>query len=234
MATPSGAVAIFALDYRGAQEDATRRTTAASCLTGRRLALYVLGMPTLAQPKTAGDRTGAPRRNLKPYLVAAAVGVALLWLITRRPAIAMRRLAKKLTAAQKANATIIAQEFAAAGLHERIGAAAIVNAWHESGLRAGAVGDGGHSIGLFQLHDKGGGHGLTAEFRANPRNNAKTILAREVLAKRGKRLRQRAADGAGVGELAAIFSRDIERPADVQGNMAKRKATAEAWFPTMA
>jgi hypothetical protein len=174
-------------------------------------------------------------------LIAIAVGVGVALLTRKASAMGgatvlaiLGGLTKNLNADQAVNAQIIAEEFSAAGLHKRIGAAAIVNAWHESGLRAGAIGDSGHSVGLFQLHDKGGGHGLTVEFRADPRNNTRTILEREVLAKRGDKLRQRAADGAGVGELAAIFSRDIERPANVEGNMTKRKATAEAWFPAMA
>ena len=173
---------------------------------------------------------------------AMVVGIGLAGLLLARKVFGqsasvtavLNSLAVKLSKAQMINAAIIAEECANAGLPDRIAAAAIVNAWAESGLDANVLGDSGHSVGLFQLHDKGGGHGLTVEYRRDPRNNVKTILQREVLKPRGNVLRQRAAEGAGVGELAAIFSRDIERPKDKQGNMDKRKTMAEKWFPTMA
>ena len=38
----------------------------------------------------------------------------------------------------------------------------------ESGGTEDAVGDNGHSVGLFQLHDQGAGHGLTVEQRKDP------------------------------------------------------------------
>jgi|GEM_PF-1224969 len=41
----------------------------------------------------------------------------------------------------------------------------------ESGGRADAVGDGGHSVGLFQLHDMGYGHGM-GDLRFDPEANA--------------------------------------------------------------
>lgn len=134
---------------------------------------------------------------------------------------------------KRAIIAIIEEEFRRAGLGERVIGAAITNAWVESGLNPNAVGDNGASIGLFQLHKFGAGHGLSVEYRKDPRNNTKTILEREVLAKRGNKLRTREKEGAGVGELAAIFSRDIERPKAVKYNMKLRKALAEEMFPTM-
>ena len=106
----------------------------------------------------------------------------------------------------------IEEEFKAAGLQNSIIAAAIVNAYAESGLRAGTGGDHGNSIGLFQLHAKCAGRGLSVEQRKNPRINTKTILQREVLTRRGDRLRNEARNGASVQKLAIIFSQDIERP----------------------
>lgn len=38
----------------------------------------------------------------------------------------------------------------------------------ESGGRVDAVGDAGHSVGLFQMHDQGAGFGLTVAQRQNP------------------------------------------------------------------
>lgn len=128
---------------------------------------------------------------------------------------------------QRNMAAMIEEEFLAAGLPRSVAAAAIVNAKAESQLRPWASGDSGHSIGLFQLHDKGGGHGMSVEERSDARTNIQTILKREVLGKMGATLRARAESGASVSELAAIFSRDIERPRDKRGEMDKRaKMTA--------
>jgi Phage tail lysozyme len=173
--------------------------------------------------------------------VAAAVGLGV-FLFARKAFGAQADLLskmspkykKKLTATKTANVKAIEEVFLSADMPENLIAAAVANSYHESGWNAEAVGDGGHSIGLFQLNDWGAGSGLTVEYRKDPRNNARTILDREVLAKRGKALRDAAAQGTGVGELAAIFSRDIERPADKEGNMASRKALAEAMFPSLA
>jgi hypothetical protein len=170
-------------------------------------------------------------------LGTVALGVGLFFLVRhlrRKPALDLvAGMKRQLDADQKRNAEIIAEEFLAAGLSERLAAAAITNAIVESSLHADAVGDGGHSIGLFQLNDWGGGMGLSVEYRKDPRNNAKTILEREVLAGSGKALRDADAAGASVADLAAIFSRDIERPADREGNMGIRAALAQQVFPAM-
>lgn len=60
-----------------------------------------------------------------------------------------------LDAEQQENANIIRKTFASAGLEEVVIQAAIVNSYAESGLRAGIVGDGGMSVGLFGLHKNG-------------------------------------------------------------------------------
>ena len=65
---------------------------------------------------------------------------------------------------------------------------------------------------MFQLHAKCAGRGLSVEQRKDPRINTKTILQREVLTRRGDRLRNEARNGASVQKLAIIFSQDIERP----------------------
>lgn len=51
----------------------------------------------------------------------------------------------------------------------------------ESGWRTDAVGDGGHSVGLLQLHDQGLGAGMTVEERMDPETN----LRRACRAHRG-------------------------------------------------
>ena len=62
-------------------------------------------------------------------------------------------MAKGLNSEQRRNAAIIEKLFRAAGFSDRAIAAAIVNAKHESaGMHSYTVGDGGSSVGLFQLN----------------------------------------------------------------------------------
>lgn len=128
--------------------------------------------------------------------------------------------------------SIIQSEFAKHGFGANAIAAAVTNAYAESGLNPLASGDGGHSIGLFQLNDWGAGSGMTVAYRQDPANNTRGIL-RVVNGKFGATFRQRAKDGAQVDELAAIFARDIERPADREGAARSRAALARAMFPAL-
>ncbi len=68
------------------------------------------------------------------------------------------------------------------------------------------------------------------DWRFDPERNTQTIIDYEVKAGRGRALRNADAAGASIPELAAIFSRDIERPADKAGNMKKRYDKAVAMF----
>ena len=178
----------------------------------------------------------------------------------------VNQIKKGLSATQKNMASIIEREFKAAGLPPSIAAAAIVNAHSESGINPYAVGDGGNSVGLFQIHRgsdknpfwlraglkpevtketlrqyKKGAHRknkaafaaarlAAGDFRFDPARNAQTMINYEVKKGAGSRLRARAAAGASVAELAGIFSSDIERPKDKQGNIASRSAKARKWF----
>ncbi|MBI5754524.1 hypothetical protein HZA40_05295 [Candidatus Peregrinibacteria bacterium] len=143
-----------------------------------------------------------------------------------------------LTASQRANAEIIEKVFKE-GLEgkgippegvAKIIAAAIVNAYKESKLNAGAIGDHGNSVGLFQLNIAGAGHGMSVEARQDPTTNAKTILDREVLGNYGRVLISRATAGATLTELTALFSRYIERPRDVYASMQARSKAALRMF----
>lgn len=175
-------------------------------------------------------------RRVPPIWLAAGVGAVVLLLARKARAATdvVNLIDADLTETQRANATIIAQAFDDAGLPDTATAAAIVNAYAESGLDHTAEGDSGHSIGLFQLSDWGAGHGMTVQERKDPYVNVATILQREVLAGMGKTFRRKASEGARVAELAAIFSRDIERPKDREGQAAKRSALAFKLFPTLA
>lgn len=139
-----------------------------------------------------------------------------------------------LTSAQRAAASVIEREFLAAGHTAEATAAAIVNALAESGLDPAASGDSGRSIGLFQLHEKGAGAGLSVAQRKDPVTNTRTILG-VVRGNYGKRFRETAlVAGTGVGaiaKLAAVFSSDIERPREKALAETYRAALAYRLFP---
>jgi tape measure domain-containing protein len=77
----------------------------------------------------------------------------------------------------------------------------------ESGFNAKAVGDQGHSVGLFQLNDRGAGAGLTKEQRMDPATNARTFFEQE-----GKHFQAAIRDGFRGMDLAKEFGRRAERP----------------------
>ena len=81
----------------------------------------------------------------------------------------------------------------------------------ESGGNNKAAGDGGHSIGLFQLNDAGGeGTGMSVAEREDPRHNAEIALSH--FAK-------------GSGEDPGVVAYNAERPADRSAYVAKVDAT---------
>lgn len=123
---------------------------------------------------------------------------------------------------------------------ERIGLgwlfeAAVTNAYAESLLDPNAVGDGGHSIGLFQLHDKGIGHGMTDGDRRDPVRNTRRVLE-VVLSPAGDPVRQVQADGGNFEDLTAAFAQHIERCAACghragDGELVRRRELAARLFP---
>lgn len=80
-----------------------------------------------------------------------------------------------LTPEQQEVATLIAELFASGGAGWAA-PAAVANAYAESRLDPLAIGDGGASVGLFQLHADGAGAGLSVEARQDPRTNTLRIL----------------------------------------------------------
>jgi hypothetical protein len=78
---------------------------------------------------------------------------------------------------QREQARIIERTARAEGMPDRIIAAMIVNALAESYLDPTAKGDKGHSVGLFQLYDKGHGSGMSVEDRMDPVKNTTRIIA---------------------------------------------------------
>lgn len=135
------------------------------------------------------------------------------------------------------NAQIIVTEFLKSGFPLGVALAAVVNARHESDLSNAAVGDSGHSVGLFQLYDSGAGKGMTVEERMDPYINTRRIIEEtEVYGNKTYRdgrlnLMDAYDQGASVSTLALIFGRDIERPAN---KGAGRDKTARSLFPAIA
>jgi hypothetical protein len=133
------------------------------------------------------------------------------------------------TAEQQTMVAIIDREFAAAGWKSSVIQAAIVNAYAESGLNPRAIGDGGKSVGLFQLHEKGGGAGMSTAQRQDPTLNTRRIIEETA---RALSFRAIAASTDDVPTLAAAFSTYVERPADKAGEEARRRDLAARIFPT--
>jgi hypothetical protein len=133
---------------------------------------------------------------------------------------------------QLAVARLILREFVLAGYPTAIALAAVVNAKAESNLNPLAVGDNGASIGLFQLYERGAGAGMTVEQRQDPATNTRRII-QEVRTYGGPMMQAYQA-GASLADLAGLFARDIERPADRTGEQIRRAAMARSLFPGLA
>jgi hypothetical protein len=132
---------------------------------------------------------------------------------------------------QRAMAEIIEREFTAAGYDQKMVVAAILNAIAESGLNPKAAGDGGQSIGLFQLYAKGAGAGMSVADRQDPVKNTRRII--EEVRRYGKPLLDAIAAGKSSADITALFCIYIERPQDSKTKGAYRAATLPKYFPTL-
>lgn len=133
--------------------------------------------------------------------------------------------------AQRKMAALIERILSAKGVPPEIIAGAIVNAKAESGLNPRAIGDNGASVGLFQLHRKGAGKGMSVAERQDPTKN--TLRIYEEFERYGGPLRRayKAGDRS-IATMAALWSTHIERPKDKAGEAAKRASMAKLMFPT--
>jgi hypothetical protein len=121
---------------------------------------------------------------------------------------------------------------------------AIINAIYESKLDSNAIGDNGSSVGLFQLHIRGAGVGMTVAERQNPIRNTERILeefarrlaespmyasllGREVAAMASKN----PAVAGGADAYTAAWTKEVERPADPNEGE-HRGRTAREVFPS--
>jgi hypothetical protein len=137
-----------------------------------------------------------------------------------------------LDSTRAANVGIIQAEFARAGYNGIAAAAAVVNAIAESGLNAGAIGDGGSSVGLFQLHENGGGSGMSVADRTDPTKNAIRILE-ETKQGKGAAFLADYKGGAGFLQLVYSFCVNVERPAESHTRGLERQAMARKIFPSL-
>lgn len=111
-----------------------------------------------------------------------------------------------LTDTQLAMKGLIESRFAANGLGF-LACAAVANAYAESRLDPLVIGDGGRSVGLFQLYDAGAGAGMSTEERQDPTLNTDRIAAiaaaePDVMSAQGT---------ATHAELARLFAQYVER-----------------------
>lgn len=132
-----------------------------------------------------------------------------------------------LSSAKAQIARLIEQEFAAAGFSPYVAAAAVVNAYAESGLNPVVVGDKGASVGLFQLHERGAGAGMSVAQRQDPTLNTRRIIE---TAKKSRSF-MAVAGSTSVADLAAAFSTHVERPADTKKAEATRRALSAKLYP---
>lgn len=131
---------------------------------------------------------------------------------------------------QRDAAAVIEREFRAAGFPVALAAAAIVNAYAESGLNPQAKW--GPMYGLFQLDRvNGAGIGMTEAELFDATKNTRAIIA-AVKSWQGRTLREAIERGERHPHLlAGLFARDIERPRDKDKVALHREGLTWVVFP---
>lgn len=165
-------------------------------------------------------------------LMLVALGVGGYWMVKDSKAYSAGqdaesriRAGQRLTSSQSAALTALVAELARHGLNSAQIVGAIANAWHESNLNLGAVGDGGSSVGPWQLHIKGGGKGMSVADRQDPVKATARIMEEAATAAKSN-----APPTADAGDYAYWFCYYVERPANKAGDAATRAATARRWW----
>jgi hypothetical protein len=131
------------------------------------------------------------------------------------------------------NAALVERLFRAAGYSNATIAAALVNAYMESGLSSTTKrGDSGNSVGLFQANMKAGaGKGYTAEQLQDPTFNTKVILKVEKRAI--DTIEAEVRNGADFVTATGLFTQWVERPKHKDTtDKWKREAKAKVLFPS--
>lgn len=137
------------------------------------------------------------------------------------------------------NIAILDQMMKDEGYSVEARAAAATNAYAESGFNNHASGDSGKSIGLFQLHQNGGGSGMTKEQRSDVVTNVTRMLdsiAGRPVPKRPDKIAAKFKKVVTSGQndlskLTFAFCRYFERPRYGDKDANARAATARAMFP---
>ncbi len=110
------------------------------------------------------------------------------------------------------------------GINERLSRAAVINALAESGLNPTIVGDNGHSVGIFQLNDRGLGNKMSVEQRKNTRKSSEKI-ARTLL--KDKYIMNLSRSCADLEFLVEQFARRIMRPSNIELRVVERRKLAK-------
>lgn len=138
------------------------------------------------------------------------------------------------SAAQRKVAAAAESVLRAAGLPEPLVQGALANAYAESRLNPAMSGDHGHSIGIWQLHDKWAGRGMSVADRQDVTKATQRIL--EVYnGSQGKPVRAAVAAGeTDAGKLAYLWSLHIERPSGKEKEAQRRQALVSTLFPRIS
>lgn len=142
--------------------------------------------------------------------------------------IPVTELAISLSEEQREVSYTIEKELSEMGITDNIIAAAIVNAVAESNLNPDAIGDGGKSVGAFQLNKFGLGHKLTVEQRTNIYTSA-NIIGVQIL--KNRRLINLDEDGASISKLTQVIVEDIMAPSNIEKEKEIRARLAKRMFP---
>jgi hypothetical protein len=142
--------------------------------------------------------------------------------------ISVTDLATNLTDEQKEASYIIEEQFDEMEIPVNITAAAIINAYAESGLNTEIIGDGGDSVGVFQLNINGLGNKLTNDMKTNLYTNS-NIVGIQVL--KNKSLIEADKNNKDIPYLTAIFTKEIMRPKNKEKKAEYRMELAQRIFP---
>ena len=130
------------------------------------------------------------------------------------------------------NARITVDEWLTAGYPLGVALAALVNADYESRTSNYATGDSGKSFGLYQLHVRGAGKGMTEAQMRNPVQNTLAIM-RDYASGNGDPVTDSMTSGGTLAQMAGLFGKYVERPANPDV-IELRAAYARKLFPSIA
>jgi len=108
--------------------------------------------------------------------------------------------------------------------------AVLLNSYAESKFSPSAVGDGGRSRGVFQLHERGLGMKMTKESRHDVEKSTQRII---IAIRKSKKLNEAIERDAKASELTELFCTEIMRPSNKSRKATQRvKLRKELFTPT--